>query len=204
MASRVRAMWKHSQRVTTAVTMLSTINVLTFVIIMPYTLATATFGPATFPITGCTFVPSFQQYYVTYILCIFFETVVVVFTVIRLSAMIYGHQMRMPLISLLMQDGLVYYIAVVSAHSIVFFTGMFAGPTLTCVVFGSLPGIAVAGVACNRMLLRLQSILLYNEVHVTGIGMTEMDVSARIGPDTVLGTADIDILDSTATSSRVY
>jgi hypothetical protein len=80
---------------------------------------------------------------------------------------------------------------------------MFAGPTLTCVIFGSLPGIAVAGVACNRMLLRLQRVLLCNEVHASGIGMTEMDVSARIGPDTVLGTVDVDVLDSTATSSRV-
>jgi hypothetical protein len=196
-------MWKHSQRVTTAVTTLSIINVLTFIITMLCTLVTATFGPATFPITGCTLVPSFGLQYITFITCVVFETAVIVLTAIRLSTMIHGHQMRMPLISLLMQDGLIYYIVIASMHFLLLFSAILPGFSLASSFFQSSLAIAVAGVACNRMLLRLQSVLLFNEVHASGIGMTGMDVSVRIGPDTILGTTDIEAWNSTATSSRI-
>jgi hypothetical protein len=95
-----------------------------------------------------------------------------------------------------MQDGLIYYLSIISIHSMVLFTGLFAKFTLALAVFGSLPAIAVAGVAFNRMLLRLQSVLLFNDTYASGIGMTAVDVSARIAVEAT-STMDVEEWDST-------
>jgi hypothetical protein len=203
MTLRVRAMWKHSQGATIAITLLCILNVSNFTITMPYGLITATFGPATFPFTGCTFVPSFRHQYVGFTTCIAFETLVIALTVIGLSSFLHGPHMRLPLVSLLMQDGLIYYFCIISIHFLLFFTGIFANVTWSLPFAMTSPAIAVAGVACNRMLLRLQNVLLSNGLNPSSMRMTEMDVSARIGPDTVLGTIDVDVWDSSATSSRI-
>jgi hypothetical protein len=99
--------------------------------------------------------------------------------------MLRDQQVRLPLIHLLMLDGLVYYISIISTHSIILFTGLFADSTLALAVLGSFPTVATAGVACNRMLLRLQNVLLFDNVYTSGIAMTTMDVSAGIGADTL-------------------
>jgi hypothetical protein len=111
--------------------------------------------------------------------------------------------MRLPLVNLLLQDGLIYYFCIVSIHFLLFFTGIFANVTWGLPFAMTSPAIVVVGVACNRMLLRLQNVLLVNKVYPSSVGMTEMDVSARMGPDTVLGTTDIDVWNSAASSSRI-
>jgi hypothetical protein len=190
---RIRALWYHLRQVVTAVTLLCIGNILTFIITIAYGLATATIGPATYPFTGCFFNPSFRRQYISFITSIVFETVIITLTIIRVWSVMYDGQRRLPLFTLLIQDGLLYYISIMCIHFIVLFTGLFADFTVALAIFGSLPSIAVAGVACNRMLLRLQGILLASDIISSDIGMTDVDVSARIRTGTAAITTDVEI-----------
>jgi hypothetical protein len=110
--------------------------------------------------------------------------------------MVHGQRVRLPLISLLLLDGLVYYISITSIHLTVLFTRLFADSTLALAVLGSWPAVATAGVACNRMLLRLQNVLLFDNVYASGIVLTTMDVSAGIGANAPTITTDEEGQDS--------
>jgi hypothetical protein len=197
MTLRVWAMWKHSRGVVATISILCILNILTYTIIIAYGIGTATIGPSTLPFTGCTFKPSFQYPYVSVIMSISLETLVIALTVIRLSSILRHKRTPLPIIRLLMQDSLVYYIVVVSIHSFVLLVGFFANFTVAIAVFGSLPAIAVAGVACNRMLLRLRSVLLPDKVYAPDIKMDTVDVSARIGADRRARATDVEIWGST-------
>jgi hypothetical protein len=96
-----------------------------------------------------------------------------------------------------MQDGIIYYISASAINFIVLFTGLYADFTIALAIFGSLPAVAVSGVACNRMLLRLQSVLLASNIFASDIPLSAIDVSARIGADTAAVTTDIEVWDST-------
>jgi hypothetical protein len=103
---------------------------------------------------------------------------------------------RLPLISLLLLDGLVYYISITSIHLTVLFTRLFADLTLALAVLGSWPAVATAGVACNHMLLRLQNVPLFDNVYASGIVLTTVDVSAGIGANAPTITTDEEGQDS--------
>jgi hypothetical protein len=196
MSLRLRALWDHSRRVVTIVTTLCVLNVLTFVVTISYGLATATIKPASPPSTGCSFIPSFRHQYISFITAIVFETIVIALTVIRVWSISCDQHLRLPLLDILMQDGIIYYISANSINFIVLFTGLYADFTIALAIFGSLPAVAVAGVACNRMLLRLQSVLLASNIFASDIPLTAIDVSARIGADTAAVTTDIEVWDS--------
>jgi hypothetical protein len=186
MMLRVRALWTRSRPVMTAATFLCLLNIVNFIGIMSYSLATAIIRPSTFPFTGCSFMPSFRQWYIIFIVAIIFETLVIALTVIKVWPVLRNRQTRLPLFTILVQDGLVFYFSTISIHFVVLFTGLFADLTIALAIFGTLPATAVTGVACNRLLLRLQGVLLESTIIGTDIEMTPVGVSAGVhASDTV-------------------
>ncbi|PVG00136.1 hypothetical protein CPB86DRAFT_248949 [Serendipita vermifera] len=157
---RVRAMWYHSRLIITISTLLFLLNVLSYIIIISYMQATAVIGPALPPFTGCSFQPTFRHAYITFIMSILFETFVIFVTVIKSWPILRHRRFKLPMYSLLLKDGLVYYISICSMHAVIVIAGFFADFITAVEVITSIPALAVTGIACNRMFLRLQATLL--------------------------------------------
>ncbi|PVG00134.1 hypothetical protein CPB86DRAFT_730111 [Serendipita vermifera] len=152
MMLRVRAMWNHSTIIVTLTWFLFGCNLITFIVIVVYGQANGTIKTSALPLTGCLVDSSFRRPYITFITSIAFETFVIVLTIIKSWPILRNRQTKLPLSSLLLKDGLAYYLAILSAQLLLLVSGFAAGFTVGMPIFSSLPALAVLGVACNRML----------------------------------------------------
>ncbi|PVG00137.1 hypothetical protein CPB86DRAFT_872127 [Serendipita vermifera] len=192
MGLRVRALWIRSRFVVTITMALFAINMLTFVITISYGQATATVEPAPFPLTGCVFKATFRHPYIFTITTIAFESLVIVLVFLKSKPTQNRQTIRLPLSALLLQDGLVYYLAIVSVQLLVLIAMFVADFSVVMTLLASLINLAVAGVACNRMFMRLQHALLSKRVMVLGSAGRVANVSTSVWVDTGAVSTEIE------------
>jgi hypothetical protein len=160
MTIRAQALWNHSRPIKMVLLLFLLVTVLTPPIVVGRMYAKATLKPATPPFTGCSITAPTQLIYVIYIPAFIDETLIIMLTVIKSYPIFRQGLTKLPLYNLLFRDGLVYYCAIVVAQVL----------TLVCFYSGNIsiplsgPSLPAAIVACNRLLIRLQSVLINQDV----------------------------------------
>jgi len=163
---RVYALWNRSLRILLFSLAAFFLNIGTFIILVAYNDSKAFILPAFAPFTGCAIFPGFAQTYIIFVTAIIFETIMVVLTVMKSYPLVRQRGLHTPLFTLLLEDGLLYYIFIIGSQ-IINLVAIFTHSWIGAAMFMSYPSVAVITVACNRLLLRPQRALLG-----TGLQMT--------------------------------
>jgi hypothetical protein len=199
MALRVQALWNHSRPIKIMVLLLFLVNIMAPIIIVCQMYATAILVPATPPFTGCsTIITSTNLTYVISIPSFVYETIVIVLTVTKSYPLLRQGPITLPLSNLLFNDGLIFYCAIVAAQLLVIICSYSGNTSLIISVAATGLVLPVSAVACNRLLLRLQSALISQDVmsldpksSITNasIGMWNLPVATN---DSGTGASDFD------------
>jgi hypothetical protein len=168
MTIRVLALWNHSRPVKLALVLLLPINLVTPSIVVGYIHATAKITPATPPFTGCSMIASNKFIYLIFLTPLIYETLVIVLTVIKSYPILRMGPISLPVFELLFQDGLAFYCAIVAAEALTLICAYSGNMSLIITVPLSSPALPLAAVACNRLLMRLQSMLIKRDVMALG------------------------------------
>jgi hypothetical protein len=167
MVARVNALWSHSRLIKSIVIVLSAVNTLVFAICGSYGWATAKVIPQIPPFTGCAAIPRPDlNLSMIFIPAIIFETCVVVLIFIKAYPMLNQTRGRLPLFTLLLSDGIMYYIVIIIAQAFAFSTSFSGNYALLLPVAASSPSIIASAIACNRLFIRLQDVLKGGQVIV--------------------------------------
>lgn len=119
------------------------------------------------PFTGCLFLPTFEPLYLILVGSLVFETYAIAFILIKCIPLALKRRTKSPLSTVLVTDGLICHITIVTFQLfdiIITFTGPIS---LSLPVIIAYPITALAGVACNRLLIRLQSESLIPELDIS-------------------------------------
>ncbi|PVG00122.1 hypothetical protein CPB86DRAFT_782988 [Serendipita vermifera] len=177
MMTRVNALWNKSRLVIYSIRVFFVLHLGSYIGIMSYGHATAIKMPNIPPFTGCFIFPTWDKMYIVFFTALAFEILLIVLNVIRSYPFARQKAIRLPLTTLLFTDGLFYWFVVIFGQ--IFLIVFMFNPTIpgSTAIIGSAPPIVLTGVSCNRLFIRLQSLLLVDDVEVT-----EMlaDVSGRI------------------------
>jgi hypothetical protein len=137
----------------------ATLNLACYIVIVAYSAATGFIIPATTPFTGCILMSGHKKGFIMFVTSIAFETMMVTLTVIKSYPLARQRDAQTPLFTMFLEDGLVYYFFLLALHIlnvIIIFT-----PSLAPASFvASYPLVAAMAVACNRLLIRQQRVLL--------------------------------------------
>ncbi|KAG8867287.1 hypothetical protein FRC20_006197 [Serendipita sp. 405] len=124
------------------------------------------------PFTGCLPRPDTRiPLYAIFTVALVFETSIVLFTILKSYPFLAQKSNSMDggmfrLSSVLLNDGVVYYVAVILSHVISMYASIApvdANPMVTIPIMASSLPIPVSIVACNRLFLRLHDVLLTRE-----------------------------------------
>ncbi|PVG00131.1 hypothetical protein CPB86DRAFT_248760 [Serendipita vermifera] len=164
MLSRINALWSFSRLVTCIARFLSLANILGFIIWGSYGWSKATVIPQAFPFTGCSVIPpESTKFNMIFLPSFVFETSVVILTIIKVYPMVWQAPGRLPLLTMLLSDGIAYYIIIMVAQTFVFGVSFSPNLSLLLPVCNSAPAILVGTIACGRLLIRLQELLVKDE-----------------------------------------
>ncbi|PVF96869.1 hypothetical protein CPB86DRAFT_786501 [Serendipita vermifera] len=158
--TRVSALWSHHGLVVWFARLLFTLNALCQIIILAYNYTIAILLPNNPPFTGCLVIPTFPKLYLIFIGGITYDTCMFILTVIRSYPVARTQGMKVSLWTLLLRDGLVFYLCVIAAH-ILSIIAILAPVdiSISTPIMMSYPPIAVVGIACNRLFIRLEMLL---------------------------------------------
>jgi hypothetical protein len=162
---RVYALWNRSRVILFICIGAATLNIGCYAVIISYSTATEFVTGASAPFTGCTILSSYAKGYLMFVASITFETTILTLTVIK-SYPLARQASRSSVFTMILEDGLIYYIVMLSLHVInliILFTPSLAAAS----IMPSYPTIAVMAVACNRLLIRQQRLLLGHRSEVT-------------------------------------
>ncbi|KAG8806949.1 hypothetical protein FRC17_004716, partial [Serendipita sp. 399] len=176
--SRVYALWNRSRLFLILISTFFLVHIVVYVVLVFISYARGFTWPNLPPFTGCMYMTTFRHGWISLVLAVVFETVIVVLTVIRTYPLARQANIRTPLFTLLLRDGLFFYILIIISQVITLVAflvpSQFTGPILE-----SSPAIAVLSIACNRMLVRLQrTLIIATQDPYSGGSQTE-SVSAR-------------------------
>ncbi|PVF98119.1 hypothetical protein CPB86DRAFT_853620 [Serendipita vermifera] len=167
---RVRALWRHSRIVVWGSFIAFALYMLAYMGLLFYTYGTSYLNSNVFPFTGCIIAPTFSKAYLIFVITIAFETFTIIFTMIRTYPMARGSGgFRLPLLTVLITDGLFYYFAILVAQVCMLVIPFVSSRSVSIPLVSSYAAISVVGVAVNRLFIRLQSVLL-NRVYVNRSG----------------------------------
>jgi hypothetical protein len=164
---RVRALWFSSRLVMGASMVLFILHILTYLIILIYAYSTSIIQSNIFPFTGCLVLPTFPKLHVIFITSIVFETCIVILTLIKSYPLLRQREAKLRLSSILFTDGLLYYFAIIISQVLTLIIFLAGNPSLSIPVATSYPSIAIVIVACNRLFIRLQRVLLLRDGNMT-------------------------------------
>lgn len=164
---RVRALWYHSRFIINLSTALFVINLLSFVSFLAYMYSTAIIAPYEFPLTGCSLTPTFFKIYIIFITSIVFETCIITLTFVRSYPLSRRQETKFPLSTVLLTDGLIYFLAILASQIASLIIQLIGDLSLILPVTLSYPALAIVAVACNRLFIRLQSVLLVQRGYTT-------------------------------------
>lgn len=159
MISRVCAMWNFNKWVLTSVCFLCVSHIIIYSVIVSYTYARGAWVPAGLPFTGCLIVLGFEKLWIVFIPNLVFETVIISLIVYKSWSIAAQTGIRTPLYTNLLEDGIVYYLAVM-ASQVLSLVCLLVPSVLTIPIIRSYPAFAVTGIACNRLFTRLQRLLI--------------------------------------------
>jgi hypothetical protein len=177
MMTRVNALWNKSPLVIYSVRIFFVLNMISYITIMSYGNATATIMPNISPLTGCYYFPTFDKMYITFFIALGFETFLVVLNITRSYPLARQKTIRLPLTTLLFTDGLIYWAIVIFGQAFILIFVFHPTIPISGAVIGSALPVILTGVACNRLFIRLQSLLVVDDVETNGLFA---DVSGKI------------------------
>ncbi|PVG00126.1 hypothetical protein CPB86DRAFT_782992 [Serendipita vermifera] len=179
--SRVVALWSHSRLIKSIATFLSLVNILAFIIASSYGWGTASVVPQMSPFTGCSAVSHADLKINLLLIPAFaFDTSALVLTLVKVHPMIKQAGVRLPILTLLLSDGIAYYIVIIISQALSFVATY---PKNSSIV---LPIVVANAVACNRLFIRLQEVLVQSDIFVLG-ETTGGNISARVWAETTRG-----------------
>jgi hypothetical protein len=156
---RVYALWNRSRMIFFLCLGVSTLNLGCYIVIIAYSTATGSITPASAPFTGCKLFSGYTKGYIMFVTSITFETMMITLTAVKSFPLARQRDAHTPLFTMVLGDGLTYYFFILALHVlnlIILFT-----PSLAAASFvASYPSVAVMAVACNRLLIRQQRLLL--------------------------------------------
>jgi hypothetical protein len=164
MALRVQALWSHSRPIKLMVILLFLVNLIAPIVVVSHIYATGLLVPAKPPFTGCSIVASSNFTYMVFIPAFLYETLIIVLTVIKSYPLLRQGSITLPLSNLLFKDGLVFYFAILATQLITLICSYTGNMSLLMSITLSGPALPVSTVACNRLLMRLQSALINQDV----------------------------------------
>lgn len=163
---RVHALWSDSRMAVEVAVLLFLINIVMFTLVISLTYATNMVAVGMPPFTGCLIRPIFKQIWLTLIGAFVFETYTITLILVKCVPIALKPRIRSPFSSVLVTDGLIYYIIIAALHLFDIVISFYGHISLTIPVMTSYPGTALVGVACNRLLIRLQSESLIPELYL--------------------------------------
>jgi hypothetical protein len=164
MALRVQALWNHSRPIKIMVVLLFLVNLIAPIVVVCHIYTTAILVPAKPPFTGCAIIASTNLAYIVFVPAFFYETLIIVLTVIKSYPLLRQGSITLPLSNLLFKDGLVFYCAILATQLITLICSYSGNMSLLMSVTLSGPALPVSTVACNRLLMRLQTALVNQDV----------------------------------------
>jgi len=156
--SRVYAVWNRSRHIFLICLCGYILNVGLYIGSSAYLVTTSRAITAPLPFTGCQLSPSFRYEYASIIVSIIFETMVILLIIIKSYPIVRLRGVKAPLYSLLFEDGVAFYCAILVAQVLILFC-ILSPSLVTFPILGSSLSIFIIGVACNRLLLRSQRLL---------------------------------------------
>lgn len=159
MIIRVYALWNRSRPVLYLVLSMFFAHLGTYSSMMAYSLATAAITSNTPPFTGCMVMPTWDKAWITFTTSIALETLLFILIVAGSYPIVRQRGMKAPFYSLLFEDGLAYY-SIVIISQVISFIALKVYTPVTATFLGSYPTVAIIGIACGRLLLRPQRLLL--------------------------------------------
>ncbi|PVG00132.1 hypothetical protein CPB86DRAFT_783000, partial [Serendipita vermifera] len=206
MTLRVRALWNHSRPVQIVVTLLFLGNILISFIVVGYAHATTVIVPADPPFTGCTVTTSSRFANITLIITIpsafIFETLVIIFTVIGSYPLIRQRDIKLPLFHLLFTDGLAFYCVIMAAQLLTLICFYDGDMSVLFTVAISSPAVPVTAVASNRLLLRLQNVLVTQDVMMRDPDSSNTNASTLLWAEPVVTTDEFSVRTSHSERGR--
>ncbi|KAG8867286.1 hypothetical protein FRC20_006196 [Serendipita sp. 405] len=172
MLLRVIALWNRSRLVKMIVISLFLVNILFYVVSAVYAYAKGDgwISLETSPFTGCLPLPDQRvPFYIIFITALIFETSIVFFTILKSYPLLAQKSIdrgMFRLSSVLFNDGVIYYSAVILSQAISLYASTISvetHPTVSIPIVSSAPAIVVTTVACNRLFLRLHDVILTRE-----------------------------------------
>jgi hypothetical protein len=192
MTLRGQALWSHSRPIKIVLLLLFLATGLAPFIVVGHIYAKATLEPATSPFTGCSIIASNGLLYIIYVPAFINSTVLIILTIIRSYPFLRQGSTRLPLHHLLLGDGLAFYCVIVAAQIITLICTYSINLSLVSVPLSG-SALPVAVVACNRMLIRLQSVLVSQDVMALDPRSSGANVSAGLWSRGVLTTYEFSV-----------
>ncbi|PVG00135.1 hypothetical protein CPB86DRAFT_872126 [Serendipita vermifera] len=160
--SRVVALWSRSRVVKAVALILALTNIIAFTISVIRLWGTASVKPQIWPFTGCSAIPRIIDIKINLIVipAFAFETYAVVLTFVKVYRMAKEAGVQLPILTVLLSDGIVYYIAIIISQALTFVSCYHKNISML------LPVVIVSAIACNRLFIRLQEVLVGGEVVV--------------------------------------
>jgi hypothetical protein len=156
MIIRVRALWSDSRPIVGVAVFLSLLNIITYITVLSLDYVTGVIIPNNWPFTGCLVFPAFKATYLIFIASILFETYVIVVILAKCVPLALSKQVKSPLSTILVTDGLIYYIIILAFQLLDIVLAFTGGTLIAMPAIASYPITALVGVACNRLFIRLQ------------------------------------------------
>ncbi|PVF96865.1 hypothetical protein CPB86DRAFT_708243, partial [Serendipita vermifera] len=167
---RVNALWARSTWVVLFSKVLFVLHILAHIGIISYNYAKAISIPNLPPFTGCFIISVFSQSWIIFVLSIAFETCMVILTVVRSCPGARERSLKMPLWTLLLKDGVLYYCCIIAAQLLALIASLVpVDINVSFPIILSYPLVVVTGVACNRLFIRLETLLQGGGEDMTGL-----------------------------------
>ncbi|KIM27152.1 hypothetical protein M408DRAFT_311702 [Serendipita vermifera MAFF 305830] len=155
LASRVYALWKGKYIVLTIFFLVMAANISNYLFIYGGALYKGTPLVSQPPFAGCAFVLKSNILWIVFANTLIFEAISISLIVYRAWPIARQRDVETPLFSLLLEDGVGYFLAFTASK--LFTVGAMYVPTpISFVVLSSYPSVAVAALAVNRLFIRLQ------------------------------------------------
>lgn len=192
LASRVYALWKGNYIVLTIFFFVMSANIANYVFMYGVALSRGTPIVSQPPFTGCAFIPKSDVLWIIFANTLIFEAISIGLIVYRAWPIARQREVTTPLFSLLLEDGIGYYLAFTASK--LFTVGAIYSPTvISLVVLPSYLSVPVAALAINRLFIRLQRVMVTKRLttELTGASFSAVKSDSRSSTGGSSGPRDI-------------
>lgn len=178
LAARVQALYSRELwiRIVSLVCLIG--NIGTYFIVVPYSILKGQITATSPPFTGCVLMPGFPQMWIILITGISYETIIITLTIYKTLSVAHQSGVRTPLYTLILGDGLLYYILIVASQIISLITSV-VPTSISLALAATSPSVAVTGIACTHLFTHLQRHLTQRNLAPVGHG-TEAPAHASV------------------------